>query len=216
MALLQSEWREAQTAAWAPGLAVAEAEYRFLCSHDLWQESPADFFWVVGIGRKELQHSRILGWLLDPKQGHGLGATFAEAMLRLAVGKRPERVPERITVRSVRREETRWTPDGCETRADLAVYGDGFMLVIEVKVDAEEQCKQCERLIKCFENDGASYVFLSRDSKPRTDKEGRFQTVYWWQVRRALEEALDHAPNRSAPDRALARNYVLTLRRNFE
>ncbi len=214
MARLQSEWREAQTAAWATGLAVAEAEYRLLCSHDLWQESPADFFWVVGIGRKELQHSRMLGWLLDPKQGHGLGATFAEAMLRLAVGKRPER----ITVRSVRREETRWTQAGCETRADLVVYGDGFILVIEVKVDADEQCRQCDRLIECFgTRDGVSYVFLSPDSKPPvTDTNGRFQTVHWWQVRRALEEALNGAPSGSAPDQALARNYVLTLRRNFE
>lgn len=41
----------------------------------------ANFFEILGISSSEIRHSRILGWLLNPKESHKLGSKFFEKFL---------------------------------------------------------------------------------------------------------------------------------------
>ena len=212
--LIRDHWSTVQVERWACDFAVVKAEYALLRFHGLWKEPLADFFSVVGVSRRELQHSRMLKWLLDPGKGHGLAVGFVAKMLQLC-GSDVE--PEHLHVCSVRHEETRGTRDGQETRADVVVQGEArgesFVLVIENKVDAREGQDQCDRLYECFEEEGAHFMFLSPAREPTTDTAKKFVSVRYWQVSRALEEALVAAPE--AADRSLAENYLWTLRREF-
>ena len=212
--LIRHRWLEVQVAGWTRGFAVAQAEYDLLCQHGLWRDPPADFFGIARISRKELQHSQMLRWLMDPKEGHGLSTTFVARMLALC--SRGE-APRDLQVRSAVCEETHWTRAGVETRADIVVRGEGFTLVIENKVDAGEQPRQCDRLHECFQWTGTHFMFLSPDRDPKTDTGDpkSFKSVRYWEVSHALEEALAQAADGVAPDRAIAENYLLTLRRNF-
>lgn len=217
--LILDHWSRVQIErceSWGRDYAVAKAEYDLLRSHGLWKEPFADFFSVVGITRRELQHSRMLKWLMDPRNGHGLGTGFVARMLNLA-GSDVE--PEHLHVCSVRHEETRWDGDRRETRADVVVRGEArgepFVLVVENKVDAGEGRNQCDRLYECFDEKGARFIFLSPAREPTTDTGEKFTLVRYWQVSRALEESLAAVPQAAARDRSLAENYLLTLWREF-
>ena len=43
-----------------------------------------NLFDVLGIWHRELQHSWVIAWLLDPRGSHGLGGYFLRAFLSLA------------------------------------------------------------------------------------------------------------------------------------
>ena len=149
---------------------------------------------------------------MDPNRGHGLGTGFIARMLKLSGAEVPV---EGLRVRSVQCEAPGRTRAGKQTLADIVVWGRGFTLVIENKVDAKEQEAQCKRLHECFGQPGTYFMFLSPDRDPTTDKYEVFRPVRYRQVSRELEAALKKTPNRSATDRGLAENYLLTLQREF-
>jgi hypothetical protein len=225
IAALATEWRillaeeqaneTAEVAAWETTMTELRAEHDKLLRDGAWVGGPDDTLSILGIGRKELYHSGLLAWLLDPHGRHGLGSSFLEKLLRRCTSDPP--TSELHLARpalEVRRGDA---------RADIVVTGPGLCLVIENKVDAGEQPRQCDRLFESFGGDpGALFVFLSPSGRaPETatgSAQEAFQKMSYADIASMLRDALVRPPWKGVTDhgREVASNYLATLKRQFQ
>ena len=192
---------------WPNAIARMESEYRSLVAAGKWTQGPADVFGIVGLSRSELHHSAMLAWLLDPTGRHGMGECFALAFTELVAG-----VPrESVGVRRVQTEVQRR-----ETRADIVVWAQEITVVIEVKVDAGEGMRQCDRLFERFSAEpGSRFVFLTPSGTAPSTATGPAATAFvpiaWHQVADLLASAMASTSCRSTA----VVGYLETLRREF-
>ena len=141
-------------ASWDLEFESVAAEYEGLRRAGNWVYGPQDFFGILKIGRSELAHSAILAWLMNPDARHGFGRRFLDVLVSQCW---PDLNLDSLRVRSVDREV-----QGAETRADIIVWGDIASLVFEVKVDAGEELRQCDRLYERFSSEpGARFIYLT-------------------------------------------------------
>lgn len=115
-----------------------------------------NLFEAIGMVRQEIRHSNFLGFLLDPKKPHGLGAQFIkEIILRAAVANEGKEVAQLNTLLGdfddlvVERE---WSASGRKLKIDIVAWSNAnqTVFVIENKVDAsagETQLADYESLI---------------------------------------------------------------------
>lgn len=210
----EQEDRVAQVAAWDAKLAELRAEQEALLSGGHWVGGPDDLLSILGQSRQERYHSALLAWLLDPQGRHGFGAGFLEALLR------------RCTAEPPRAELNRARPaldvSLGNTRADVVVAGPGLCLVIENKIDAREQPKQCDRLYESFCCEpGALFILLSPSGRAPVTATGgareAFTPISYADIAALLRDALASAPGKGATARGreAASNYLATLEREF-
>ncbi len=219
---MEREWGEismrrtrVRMAAWHRVMSEMRRQHDRLVSDGLWATGPSDFLAIIDQARAENTHSRMLQWLLKPTGRHGLGSGLVRRLVEHSTG---EPAPTSLAVREV--AFSQWRND---READLVVWGEDFTLVIENKVDATEQPRQCDDLYANFKNEKApQFLFLTPDGrKPRTattpDALRAFRTLSWPEIRTMIETALDES--RSASANAVAvevvRNYLRTLREQF-
>ena len=119
-----------------------------------WVRGHADLMGVLGLGRSELIHSAALQWLLDPLGAHGLGAGLLRQLFQYVDAVVP---PDGELVQAdIRREVVH--PLG---RADLLIDVPGTRIVIENKIDADEQPAQARRMVEAFDTGRAFFVYLT-------------------------------------------------------
>ena len=219
---MEREWGEiaarrtrAVLAGWRETMTEMRRRQDRLISDGRWLTGPSDFLGIVGFTRHENTHCRILKWLLTPTAPHGLGCGLVERLVAHCTG---EPVSTPLPVKKVAVSEWRYGRE-----ADLVVWGSGFTLIIEAKVDASEQPSQCDDLYENFKREQAPlFLFLTPDGrKPhsaRTERSQRaFRTLSWPHFRAMLEEAM----NKSRPPTGVAiaadvvRNYLRTLEEQF-
>ena len=219
---MEREWDEvlvrqtkALLAGWHEAISEMQAQQDHLVSDGLWVTGPTDFLDIIGQARDENTHSRMLEWLLKPTGRHGLGGGFVRQLVERCTGKP---VPAPLAVRKV--AFSVWRND---READLVVWSENFTLVIENKVDADEQPSQCEDLYRNFKNENAPlFLFLTPDGrKPHTaataDAQRAFHALSWPEVRVMLETALSESRPAAGVATAVdvVRNYLRTLREQF-
>ena len=176
---------------------------------------PSDFLAIINLARHENTHSRVLAWLLTPTARHGLGCSLAERLVEHCVGKLSGNP---LAVKKVTFSEWRHG-----RQADLVVWGDGFTLIIENKVDAGEQPRQADDLYANFKSQtGPLFLFLTPDGRePLTatdpDAQRAFQCISWPSVRMMIQAALAESPSvsSSATGVAVVENYLRTLKEQF-
>ena len=102
---------------------------------------------VAGLRRNELRNAAVLAWFLDPKGTHGLGGLFIKDLLT-----RIRPVPEWLAQERdfddllVHTEEC---PIGStENRIDISITAPGYLMFIEVKIDAPEGPDQLARYVR--------------------------------------------------------------------
>ena len=137
---------------------------------------------ALGLHHNEVYLCRALAWVLTPEAGHGLGASVLEALLeRCGVQARGAEHATVITEESRR-----------DTRADIVVrFGDSSLL-IEAKVFAGEQERQCTRLADLWSSDRPTLVFLTRDgSHPRSagDSVDAWHRIRWRELGQIISAA---------------------------
>ena len=98
--------------------------------------------------------------------------------------------------------------------------GDDYTLVIENKVDALEQPKQCDRLYARFRHEqNAYFLFLTPDGRTPKTASGQakeaFKTASWREVRILLEDSIRACDSMCAPGSDVPINYLRTLREQF-
>ncbi len=219
---MQREWRKilvrqtkALLADWREAMSEMRGQQDRLVSDGLWVTGPSDFLDIIGRARDENTHSRMLEWLLHPMGRHGLGCGLVRRLVERCTG---ESLSGPVAVRRVAFSVWR---NGRE--ADVVLWSENFTLVIENKVDAEEQPSQCDDLYRNFKNENAPlFMFLTPDGrKPDTattpDAQRAFQALSWPEVRAMLEAALDESqPTTGVADAVdVVRNYLRTLREQF-
>lgn len=139
--------------------------------------SPIGSFGVIDLGLRETAHTRMLGWLMDPRQNHGFNDVLLRYFLQelFELPKIPELLDTRIDCESVSSES--------KDRLDICMHGkwrlaDGktksWLVIVEAKIDAGEGEDQCDRYEKqCHErvvsSDLHAFVFLTPNGlKPKT------------------------------------------------
>ena len=212
---ISARWTRVRMAAWRGAMSEMRRQHGRLVSDGLWVAGPSDFLAIIDQTRAENTHSRILRWLLKPTGRHGLGCGLVRHLVEHCTG---EPAPASLAVREV--AFSQWRND---READLVVWGEDFTLVIENKVDATEQPRQCDDLYANFKNEKApQFLFLTPDGrKPGTATTPgalrAFRILSWPAVRTMIETALNESRPASADAGAVdvVRNYLRTLQEQF-
>lgn len=219
---MESEWEaisERQTrkliVGWNKAMSEMCDQEDRLVAAGLWVSGPSDLLKIIGHHRDENAHSRMLAWLVRPTGRHGLGSGLVRRLMEHCTG---EPVLGPAVVRKV--VFSYWR-NGRE--ADIVVWGQGFTLIIENKVDAQEQPDQCDDLYKNFKNEIAPlFLFLTPDRyqpTTATTPEARraFRALSWREIRAMLEAALNEPrPATAVADAGdVVRNYLRTLKEQF-
>ena len=115
-----------------------------------------NLFDVLKIERRELQHSALLAWLLDPRGSHGLRDYFLRRFLSEAAASASERGMADVTPLDV----DGWKFGDIEVateRHDIDVLlidvTDGFVCLIENKIGAGEHSGQLSRYLETVERE---------------------------------------------------------------
>ena len=202
-----------QVTAWQRQFEALERHEADLRERGRWVHGRDDFFGVLKIHRKELHHSSMIAWLLDPCAPHGLGAGFLAEFLAVAF---PQEVFDGLASALVDCEVTR-----AECRADIVVRAKSVALIIENKVDSLESDLQCATLFRHFNEPCAKFVFLTptgADAETAGDAQDQFRALSYAEVRGALDRALRATGEHpvESPGRRLAADYLRTLIRDFK
>lgn len=122
-------------------------------------------FDVLGMARNEIRHSRVLRWLLDPNESHGLGPLFLRAFLQkvcMAGGDAFDLLTADLDMFSVYHEYK---------HIDLLLLSreSGIVVAIENKVDSSEHDNQLKRYEDVLRTDfpedkfKRAFVYLTPD-----------------------------------------------------
>jgi hypothetical protein len=201
-------------AGWTTALDRMCAEQDALLRGGQWVGGPDDVLSILGRSRHETYHSALLAWLLDPQARHGFGAGFLAGVLRHCV-------PEAVFLDLERARSDVEVTRG-DTRADIVVFGPQFTLVIENKVNAGEQHRQCDRLHARFQEEvGALFLFLSPTGRAPETATGAaaeaFQSMRYAEIATLLGGALrlPEGKDSTRRGRETASNYLATLEKEF-
>lgn len=219
---LDSEWQSlttplivrppADVLGWEADVTLLASEQDALVHAGRWVVGADDILSIIRRARHEAHHSAMLAWLLDPLGKHGIGTSLLDRLLRhCGVNDAP----------SLRQARPALEVQRSGTRADIVVSGPGVTLVIENKVDAGEQSRQCDRLYEHFGSDpGVRFLFLTPTGRTPRTATGAARAA-WAQLSYSvladmIEDAL-HGPtaNSSASGLSAAANYLLTIRREL-
>ncbi|MGW4383979.1 hypothetical protein [Kitasatospora sp. NPDC004531] len=158
---------------------------------------------LLGRERAEGHHERVLRFLLDPGQAHGLGGGLLRRLLaRAGAPALPAGEPSRARV---------WRQvAGEHSRPDLVVRAGDVTLVVELKIDAAEGSGQTTRQADDFATlPGVRFVYLTPGGTPPADP--RFVPVSLRQLASDLADLVSAEPAPGATDRHLALDYLRTL-----
>ena len=166
-------------------------------------------------------HSRVLAWLLDPKQSHGLGDRFLKSFL-LRAGARPASRSADWSATKVTRE---WRNEVDEQLGYLDILivnqAEQVLCAIENKVFSGEHSEQLTRYRKALELSYSTFtrylVFLTRGGiLPSRENEKRYWTPLTYSVVfDIVHQIVENNDNSTNEDvRAFLRQYATTLRRN--
>ncbi|EOD6327541.1 PD-(D/E)XK nuclease family protein [Providencia stuartii] len=98
---------------------------------------------VSGLKRNEVRNSSVLAWLLTPNGSHGFGKTPILTLLKYISQATKKKFPTYFNYCYVNVEIN---PSGDPTnRVDIQIRADNFYLLVEVKIDADEQKNQIAR-----------------------------------------------------------------------
>ncbi len=143
-----------------------------------------NLFDVLGIARRELQHSALLGWLLNPKGSHGLRNYFLHRFLSQAAAETREN-PNISPL-----EIDGWKLNDVEVATerhniDILLVGrnDGFVCLIENKIGAGEHSQQLKRYLTIVRERYADLtpfpIFLTPDGREPNADNAKDGSIYW-------------------------------------
>jgi hypothetical protein len=176
----------------------------------LWRNTAWNLFDVFGRFRKEDAHSYVIAWLMNPANPHGLQDAFLKAFFKKAFGTAAPAGTLGCRVAVKKRI------DGGEV--DIEVKGPRWWLVVENKIDSEEDQGQTERYAayyKRFARLRESFfpVFLTREGKPPESRD--FAPMSYRDLRQVLESVCESV--RPTPEaEQLVRDLVQHILRDLE
>ena len=210
---------------WEGQLARLASEADELKADGAWWRGRDDMMGVLGYSRDEVRHCRVMAWLLDPLGTHGLGNRMVTALVRdvaAAAGRDPDVMlagpAPRVRKEEVRDQASPETVEGRRSRADIVLYGAGWCVLIEAKIDDRERDHQLRALAKRWRADDPVRVWLTIAGEEPTmaDPSEPWIPYAWARLGAHLEQALhETAGLRRAPGRSVAEEYLRSFRRHL-
>lgn len=203
--------------AWEKELGRLRAYCQCLVESGRWQTGPGDVLAIIRHQRRELTHSDMIAWLLDPTGQHGLGKRLMRSICREVW---PHRAPPVGPV-SVRLEVD-CRAEGHQTRADIVVTFGESIILIENKIDAHEGTGQAGRLYRVWvaEATDVRWLLLSPDGRLPVTVGSDNSALAWAslsypRLAGMIEAALAAAGGPSTLGRRSVEQYLATLRSLF-
>jgi hypothetical protein len=178
-----------------------------------------DLWSVVKLKRDEVRNASVLAWLLNPRGSHGQGTLLLETLMAQVAFKAPDWSLSAAELAAVTVETEQRPLGSSRDRVDIAIDGPGFVIFIEVKIDAPEGERQLERYHEAAAHKAASrkdsggrpYRHLVVFLGPRTATAGVEEVVEitWRDIGRALRAASTRA---TGAGRVLIRSFAAHVR----
>ena len=155
-----------------------------------------------GIGWDEMRNSKVLAWLLDCRGSHGQGHGILGALLD-CVQDRAEHFPASSNIKKRYWTRLESCPTGSrDSRVDIEIDGDDFLLFIEVKIGANETTDQLDRYLEIARSKSGGrrfgVMYLTRKvALPHPFKEvpnPHICAASWGDVVKAVERQLQVLP----------------------
>ena len=183
-----------------------------------------DLFTFLDLSTSEEVHSRILAWLLNPKENHSMGDFFLTNFLLATKAATDEQIRAIDWSESTVQREWRNVVGGKTGFLDILILNTGaaFVCAIENKILAGEHGEQLTRYRQALEQEyGAfhrSHLFLSPQGTPpaRPEERSVWTPVDYGTVLRLVE--MTNRSDAGCQDRVVAaflQQYATTLRRRI-
>ena len=190
---LASEWmlaqREFDTAVgvdWAGFCERTQVLSSQVAAGSSWRNKTWNIFDVLGRPRLEDAHSRMIAWLLDPGKPHGLGDGFLRGFFKRVFGTTPPAGTSECLVTTKKRIKS--------GEVDIEVAGPRWWLIVENKIDWEEDDGQTEKYAMYYRQFSKlnSNLFLVLLSPQGTHpKSPAFRAMSYRDLREVLEDVLE-------------------------
>ena len=184
-----------------------------------------NLFNVLGVTRSELQHSRVIAWLLDPRESHGLGDYFLRNFLSQAATIAEEREIKCLAFTPADFDGWKFTNvEVARERHNIDILlidgSNGFACPIENKVGSDERSDQLSRYLGIVEREYKGLtpfpIYLTPDGrKPQKRQDAERWIPFGYEVvadliARILEA---HHSTISADVSSFLKQYERTIRR---
>lgn len=178
-----------------------------------------NIFEAIGAVRQEVRHSDFLAFLLNPRERHGLGATFAQQVLLAAI--RASEIETVVTPIDL----ALWELDDLQTlrewqNIDILLLDEAhrFAVIIENKVDSGEHSGQLPRYWRSVQQRYPGWqmvgLFLTPDGREPSD--GRYIPLDYDLIHDLVTDmAESRASTLGADVQTLMRHYAQMLRRHI-
>ena len=133
-----------------------------------------NLFDVLGIARRERQHSAFLAWLLDPRGSHGLRDYFLRRLLSEAVAEGQIADVTPLDVDGWKLTDIEVVTERHDIDILLIDVPDGFVCLIENKIGADEHSDQLTRYLSTVESEYGLTplpIFLTPEGREPGDEE---------------------------------------------
>lgn len=128
---------------------------------------------ALGLSRQELRHSALLAYLLDPREPHGLGDSFARALL----GQVAPLLPESLDVPALSLAGMTVQREWNYIDVLLEAPTDRLAVIIENKVDSDEHSGQLSRYERLVRKHRPGWrvigIYLTLDGAPPAQERDR-------------------------------------------
>ena len=155
---------------------------------------------TAGLKNDEVRHSKVLKWILDCRGDHGQGNTILLQLLK------------HLPVLQQYQPKGYFTTEECcplgnqESRVDIEIDADEFLLFIEIKINAMEGRDQLQRYIDIAQSKAKNrdwlIVYLTRDGKlpEKYEDQKNLFGLSWEQLYKILSKYIKNTDvnNRSA------------------
>lgn len=184
-----------------------------------------NLFDFLDIARSELRHSRVIAWLLNPRESHGLGAYFLRGFLSQAVVSAIEREIKCVSFTPADVDGWKFTNvEVARERHNIDILlidgSNGFVCPIENKVGSDERSDQLSRYLDTVEREYKGLtpfpIYLTPDGrKPAKRRDAERWTPFGYEVvADLLKQTLDQCGlTISADVSSFLKQYERTIRR---
>lgn len=179
--------------------------------------SEPNYFEILGISHKELQHSNFLAWLLNPKGSHMIGNYFLKKfinLLEIAPNDKIRMNLSNLTDTIIRREYK---------NIDLLIINNNlnFTICIENKIYAdksgENQLTRYHNLVESMWSGKKNYyVYLTSYPRDLTEEESEkgYVNITYREILDIIQDTAKYSPP-SKDTESLVANYIKNLKKNI-
>ena len=184
--------------------------------------SEFDAFSFLGVSRSEEFHSKVLAWLLNPRESHSLRGFFLKNFLVETEALAEEQVQAADWSQTSVRREWHNVVDGRDGYLDILILNanSSFACGIENKIFSTEHSSQLTRYRRALEarygNYSISHLFMSPEGTPPNDSEERsfWTPVDYGKILKLVEITIrDSVGPENESVASFLKQYATTLRR---